>query len=361
MKFLSLYYTHKPGGFCKRLYRLLGALADKGHSVTYLCLDQPPANFPTNVDVQILPFPIKKRSGAFFWGIFFLAVPFLLIPQVLRIKPDRYVLFSPVYSALFLLAKLACRRPLILFFRSLPFRINRITKRAPWILFFSDFVDRIGTTNANTVVCMTEAMKGDLETFLGKKLSSVEILPNEVSLQSQTRYPSSTPPFTLLTSGVLDERKNIGFLLQAIAGIDPQTCSLLVAGEGPLRASLEKQATDYGLTNVTFLGWQADLSKLYSKVDLVIHPALHEGVPNSVLEALGYGLPVLCSNIPEHSELLVHTGLLFTLDDDTELRQKILQFTQSESTRVDMQALSKEVAQHLSFPWEERAMAICEK
>ena len=42
MKVLSVYYTHKPGGFCKRLYRLLNAMQNSGHEVHYLCLDAPP-------------------------------------------------------------------------------------------------------------------------------------------------------------------------------------------------------------------------------------------------------------------------------------------------------------------------------
>ncbi len=359
MNFLSFYYTHKPGGFCKRLYRLLGALADKGHTVTYLCLDPPPEHFPSNVDIQVLPFPVKRRRGALFWGIFFLLIPLLLIPQVLRNRPDRYVLFSPVYSALFLLARLVHSRPLILFFRSLPFRINRITKQPAWVLFFSDLIDRLGVTNATTIVCMTKAMKSELEAFLGKRLPSTHILPNEVTIQNLTRAPRSTPPFTFLTSGVLDHRKNISFLLQALEDIDPLSYSLLIAGDGPLRASLEMDTKQKGLQNITFLGWQTNLSQLYSQVDLVIHPALHEGVPNSVLEPLGHGLGVLCSDIPELSELIKHKDLLFSLDDTQTLTNQLSLFTSNNDVRKKILLASQEVAQRLAFDWDTRATDIC--
>ncbi|MDZ4785063.1 MAG: hypothetical protein SGJ02_03190, partial [bacterium] len=69
MRVASVYYTHKPGGFCKRLYRLLNVLAEAQHQVTYFTLDQPPpSSLSTNINIRIIPFPFQDRSGLLFWG-----------------------------------------------------------------------------------------------------------------------------------------------------------------------------------------------------------------------------------------------------------------------------------------------------
>jgi colanic acid/amylovoran biosynthesis glycosyltransferase len=84
-----------------------------------------------------------------------------------------------------------------------------------------------------------------------------------------------------------------------------------IAGEGPLRADLEKWIAELGLTGAVelrgFLS-QAELKQLYAESHLFLHPSEltddknQEGVPNSMLEAMSTGLPVVATfhgGIPE--------------------------------------------------------------
>ena len=84
-----------------------------------------------------------------------------------------------------------------------------------------------------------------------------------------------------------------------------------IAGEGPLRESLGQLVSELGLTaNVTFTGFlsEAQLCALYHASHAFLHPSQmtadqnQEGIPNSMLEAMATGLPVLATyhgGIPE--------------------------------------------------------------
>ena len=119
MKIYSLYYTHKPGGFCKRLYRLLNALAVDGHQVTYLSLDKPPPSLALNVNWYQIPFPIKVRSGFLFWSLFSIwATLFCLWISFCQGQAARWIIFSPYYASILAPSRLLLGNPLICFIRS---------------------------------------------------------------------------------------------------------------------------------------------------------------------------------------------------------------------------------------------------
>ncbi len=83
--------------------------------------------------------------------------------------------------------------------------------------------------------------------------------------------------------------------------------NFLIAGDGPLRASLERLATAKGFEGrgMTFLGEQANMSELYQKSDILVLTSGHEGTPNVVLEAMAHGLPVVATRVGGVSEIVV--------------------------------------------------------
>jgi glycosyltransferase involved in cell wall biosynthesis len=71
---------------------------------------------------------------------------------------------------------------------------------------------------------------------------------------------------------------------------------LVIAGDGPLRDTLEKQVNNLGLADrVRFLGWCDDVAALLAEADFLVCPSLHEPLGNVVIEAWSAGLPVIAT------------------------------------------------------------------
>ncbi len=105
---------------------------------------------------------------------------------------------------------------------------------------------------------------------------------------------------TLAVVGRLSPEKGHAVLFEALRTL-PRPPTLLVAGEGPLRATLERDAR--GLP-VRFLGYMDDPRPVFAASDAVVMPSLTEGLPLTALEALAAGRWLIASRVGELPELL---------------------------------------------------------
>lgn len=81
----------------------------------------------------------------------------------------------------------------------------------------------------------------------------------------------------------------------------------LIIGNGQLRHELELQVKDLALSDcVRFLGWQQDLLKIYSGLDVVVLTSLNEGTPVSLIEAMASARPVVASDVGGVSDVVIH-------------------------------------------------------
>ena len=93
---------------------------------------------------------------------------------------------------------------------------------------------------------------------------------------------------------------------------------LKLAGDGPLREELVSQAAALGLCNeVQFLGQVDDIPSLLASSDVLVHCSDFEGCPNSVMEAMACGLPVIATMAGDASVLIDNgtTGYIVELED----------------------------------------------
>ena len=115
----------------------------------------------------------------------------------------------------------------------------------------------------------------------------------------------------VLTVARLDEQKGHRYLLEAAAQV-PEA-QFVLAGDGPLRASLEAQARSLGVEErVKFLGYRSDIADLLADCDVFVLPSLYEGLPLSILEAMSAARPVIATHIGGTDEAVIagETGLL---------------------------------------------------
>lgn len=113
---------------------------------------------------------------------------------------------------------------------------------------------------------------------------------------------------------------------------------LVIAGEGPMAEEVRSLAGELGVSeSVELCGFlsQPQLAELYARSHVFLHPSEmpqdqnQEGVPNSMLEAMATGLPVLATTHGGIPEAVTHerTGLLVPERDDEALFRALEQIT----------------------------------
>jgi glycosyltransferase involved in cell wall biosynthesis len=101
----------------------------------------------------------------------------------------------------------------------------------------------------------------------------------------------------VLVLAQLEQRKRVVDAIRsfALAG-PPSGWRLSIAGDGPLRDGIRAEVARLGIEeHVELLGWVDRPEALLREGGILIHPSAGEGTPNSVLEAMSFGLPVIAA------------------------------------------------------------------
>jgi glycosyltransferase involved in cell wall biosynthesis len=104
---------------------------------------------------------------------------------------------------------------------------------------------------------------------------------------------------------------------------------LIVAADGPERASLERLAGELGRDGIEFTGWIApeSIGSLYAAADVLLNTSgERDNVPMSILEAFAAGLPVVSTAVAGIPELVRdgETGLLTPPGDHRAIAAAVL-------------------------------------
>ena len=144
----------------------------------------------------------------------------------------------------------------------------------------------------------------------------------------------------LLVLAALVRRKGIDVLLDALPRMEARP-TLLVAGDGEERASLEEDARRRGLDDrVRFLGRRDDKADLLAACDVFVLPSRLEGLGVAALEAMAAGRPVVASAVGGLGEAIVDgsTGLLVPPDDPITLAAALDRLIGDPTLRAQMGA-----------------------
>ena len=88
---------------------------------------------------------------------------------------------------------------------------------------------------------------------------------------------------------------------------------LLVVGDGPLRAQVERDARALG-DRVVLAGYRPDVMAMLDAADVLLHPSRSDALPTAVIEAMACSVPVVATDVGGIGELVEDgsTGTLVT-------------------------------------------------
>lgn len=165
------------------------------------------------------------------------------------------------------------------------------------------------------------------------------------------RYGIARDRPVLLFLGRVAHEKNIGFLLKVARRIrrDIPDILVLVAGEGPARPGLEREAGELGLgDNVRFIGYldrHTELNDCYSAADIFVFSSRTETQGLVLLEAMAQGVPVVSiAEMGTRDVLKEGAGVLIAKEDLEDFSGKIIHLLKNRDVRVQLGAAGKEYA-----------------
>jgi glycosyltransferase involved in cell wall biosynthesis len=189
-------------------------------------------------------------------------------------------------------------------------------------------LERLATALTTRVVCVCETVRESHVSRLPRASRRFVTVLNGIS-PAPARRPRAEIRAELgfgpaervaLTVGSLTPQKAQHVLLEAFARVAREVpgSRLLVAGEGPLRSTLEARREALGLEeSVVFLGAREDVADLLEAADVFTLSSRREGLPVTLLEAMRAGRPAAVTRAGGCAEAVTDgaTGSLVPVDD----------------------------------------------
>lgn len=143
----------------------------------------------------------------------------------------------------------------------------------------------------------------------------------DVGFTTRRRYGVPVDALLMGAVGRLSDQKRPAALIDLLAGLRAEfpRLYLLLAGTGPLEASLRARTAALGLAQyVIFTGFLADVEQIFPALDLHLLLSRNEGFGIATIEAMACGVPAVATDVPGSADVLRGSagGVLVPLDDE---------------------------------------------
>lgn len=312
MKLTLFIQNFSDGGAQHMIVNTANEFAKRGHDVDLLVVNgNGPHIDKVEKDVHLVNLG-KRRSLAALWG---------LSRYIRTRQPDIFLSAMTHTNIVSVMARFLApfsSTRLILTERTLLSMHIRETPRLQekfflaGVKFFYRFADK--------VIGISRGVAEDIQSLARLKPHQVGYIYNPVitsAMQAQLRETSSDlmpekkdGAFLIVTSGRLSYEKDQETLLKAFEKLrHTHNAKLVILGDGPLRADLERQVEELGIQNhVVFAGFVPNSLAYMKQADLFVITSLYEGFCNVIVEALLCGLSVVSTNAPSGPPEILEEG-----------------------------------------------------
>lgn len=168
------------------------------------------------------------------------------------------------------------------------------------------------------------------------------------------RRKELTPVF--LSNRNFEDLYNVSCVLRGFGIIQKNypNARLMVVGDGNEKARLEKLARDLDLKNVEFIGYvpHEKMPEFYKEADIYLNSPNIDNMPNSIIEAFAYGIPVVSTNAGGIPYIVEDgkTGLLVKVNDHRALARKAIELLENE--KIARIIISNALEEVYKYTWE---------
>ena len=185
----------------------------------------------------------------------------------------------------------------------------------------------------------------------------------DTSMKNMAKSVKNLPKEYILAVGRINIRKNISTLIRSISLIKNKKMKLVIVGEDSWKK--ENINVDEKLkSRIVFLKniSNDELGYIYSNARVFCFVSLDEGFGLPIVEAMSFGIPVICSNISVMPEVAGNAGILVDPYSENQIADKIDLLLDDKLFYEQQQKLSIKKASEYS--WEkstEKIIKLCEQ
>jgi glycosyltransferase involved in cell wall biosynthesis len=220
---------------------------------------------------------------------------------------------------------------------------------------------------AKKIIAVSENTKKDLMNLYKVPEEKIKVVYEGVNLA--TRNPQLVTNFDeesyrlqatgyspyLLFIGRLEERKNICGIIDAYRILKEKyniPHSLVLAGNPGFNYGIVKLKIENCKLKIIELGFvsEEEKRKLLENAEVFLFPGFYEGFGLPILEAQGFGVPVVTSNISSMPEVAGFSAILVNPGDSSEIAEAVYQLISDKSLRNDI--INKGLENVKRFSWE---------
>ncbi|MEK7469342.1 MAG: glycosyltransferase [Planctomycetota bacterium] len=325
LRILFLITELDPGGAEKQLYHLATGLDRTRFEPRVLCLRGFGAVGEALIQAGV---PAESLGMKRKWDI---GAPFRLKRKLAEWKPD--ILHSFLFHAN-MLGRMVARRAGV---RRVIGSVRVCETRKHHLLW-----DRLTQGQMDCETCVCEAVREYTERVAGIDPRKLVVVRNGVELPSLEGVDRSRPE--ALFVGRLEPQKDVRSLLAAWPLVRKRVpeARLRIVGKGPQEAELR----GLGVEGVEWCGFQADVAPFWRSARVLVLPSKWEGLPNVVLEAMAWGLPVVATAVGGSVELVREkvTGYVVAAGDPLSLADRLSSILEDREMAKSMGEKGREVA-----------------
>ncbi len=259
-----------------------------------------------------------------------------MVQQLRQINPHIVQSYLPWSNIIGTLAAVIARVPVVITGRRL-----FINERYMPFAGLDQWLEDLTNLKAAMVITNSEGVRQQClqrERFL--KPEHIRVISNGIETQNSDEFrdtrlkrtgwaiPEESPVVGIVAT--LHPRKGHSVLFHAAEQIlqtYPHTRFLVVGRDEGMRTELEWLAEELQIAHaVIFTGEQHDIPEWLTLCDVYVSASFIEGLSNSLMESMALGKPVVATNIPGNSELVIHeqTGLLVPAADSGAMANAVM-------------------------------------
>lgn len=226
-------------------------------------------------------------------------------------------------------------------------------QRSRLMRWFVPFVLR----QCDHVICQSPSWKATFEAISDPASGRLVVVNNwiDATPYAELPEPAADGPVTVVFMGWVEPNKGVMDLVEAVHRFREklQDVRFVICGRGSALEAMQQRIADFGLTPwFEFRGWVSGEAKFAAirQADLFVLPSYREGVPNTLVEAMAAGRPVLSTRVGGTPDLIQdgERGRLVEAGDIQALGETLVELCHDPAQRRQLGAQARQyiLAQH---------------